>query len=181
MSSQPGPSQGGTNNGTLVTLDNLFSDITTSNNPIALNHTLRNCAPKDIRDTILASTLSNGQDPLSVLDVRSNTIGILYILWVILNSYLGRVEPDIWRLQDLHACTLRRRPHLLCLLSKHFAKTLTLNWRDMHPIVVSSRHSSPCALYSRQISVSSVAKGIMRLAEAMHNVGRSMHPNCTIR
>jgi COP9 signalosome complex subunit 3 len=64
----------------VVTLDNLFSDITTSNNPVTLNHTLRNCAPKDIRDTILASTLSNGQDPLSVLDVRSNTVGILYIL-----------------------------------------------------------------------------------------------------
>ena len=181
MSSQPGPSQGGTSNGTLVTLDNIFSDIITSNNSIALNHTLRNCAPKDIRDTILASTLSNGQDPLSVLDVTRNTIGILYILWVILNSYIERIEPNIRRLQDLHACTLRRPLHLPCLLSKHFATILTPNWRDMRPIVVSSRQSSSCALYSRQVSVSSVAKGIIRLAEAMHNVGRVLHPNCIIR
>ena len=80
MSSQAGSSQGGTNNGSLVTLDNIFSEITTSNNPGALNHALRNCASKEVRDTILASTLSNGQDPLSVLDVGSNTVGILYIL-----------------------------------------------------------------------------------------------------
>jgi COP9 signalosome complex subunit 3 len=66
--------------GTLLSLDALFSQITTSNNPFALNHTLRNFAPKDVRELILASTLSNGQDPLSVLDARGNTLGILYIL-----------------------------------------------------------------------------------------------------
>ncbi|KIM86905.1 hypothetical protein PILCRDRAFT_815352 [Piloderma croceum F 1598] len=139
MSSQPGPSQGGTNNGTLVTLDNIFSDIITSNHPIALNHTLRNCAPKDIRDTILASTLSNGQDPLSVLDVRSNTIGILYILSARLHS--SSTSPPA--LSFIEA---------FC--------------HDFDPEL---------ARYAPD-RVSSVAKGIIRLAEAMHNIKYAIQP-----
>ena len=65
-----------------MALDSLLTQITTSDNPAALNHVLKNFAPKDVRDTILASTLSDGGDPLTVLDVVQNTIGVLYILCV---------------------------------------------------------------------------------------------------
>ncbi|KAG5649762.1 hypothetical protein H0H81_002140 [Sphagnurus paluster] len=61
-------------------LDSILQQITTSNNAAALNHTLRNALPKESRDTILASVLGSGQDPLCVLDVRQNTLGVLYIL-----------------------------------------------------------------------------------------------------
>jgi COP9 signalosome complex subunit 3 len=62
------------------TLDGILNQITTSNNLVALSHTLRNILPKEVRDTILSSPLSSGQDPLSVLDVRVNTLGVLYIM-----------------------------------------------------------------------------------------------------
>ncbi|KAG6860267.1 hypothetical protein C0995_013511 [Termitomyces sp. Mi166 len=61
-------------------LDTILSLITTSNNASALNHTLRTNLSKESRDTILASTLSSGQDPLTVLDMRENTLGVLWIL-----------------------------------------------------------------------------------------------------
>ena len=63
-----------------MSLDTILNQITTSNNPAALNHTLRNAIPKESRDTILASALPGAQDPLSVLDMRQNTIGVLYIM-----------------------------------------------------------------------------------------------------
>lgn len=82
MSAQPGSSSAnqGSNDGSLLNLDAIIGQITTSNNLVALNHTLKNFAPKDVRDTILASTLSNGQDPLTVLHLGNNTLGIIYIL-----------------------------------------------------------------------------------------------------
>jgi COP9 signalosome complex subunit 3 len=61
-------------------LDHILHHIVTSNNPPALNHTIRSSLPKDVRDTILASALTTGQDPLSVLDVWENTLGMLYIM-----------------------------------------------------------------------------------------------------
>lgn len=65
-------------------IDGLVQQITTSNNLEALAHTLRSPAAsaKDVREFILASPLSSGQDPLTVLDLRNNTLGVLYILYV---------------------------------------------------------------------------------------------------
>lgn len=61
-------------------LDSIFHLITTSNNLQTLHNTLRSGAPRDVRDTILASVLQSGQDPLMLLDARTNTLGYLYIL-----------------------------------------------------------------------------------------------------
>ncbi|KAG6845052.1 hypothetical protein H0H87_001389 [Tephrocybe sp. NHM501043] len=61
-------------------LDTILTQITTTNNAGALNHTLRTTLPKETRDTILAGMLGSGQDPLSVLDMRENTVGVLWIL-----------------------------------------------------------------------------------------------------
>jgi COP9 signalosome complex subunit 3 len=63
-------------------IDNVVDQITNSNNISALNHGIRHALPKEIRETVLASALSSGQDPLSVLDVRENTLGVLYIMQV---------------------------------------------------------------------------------------------------
>ena len=63
-----------------VSLDNIINQITTSNNILVLNHTLRNAIPKESRDTIFSSPLAGGQDPLSVLDMKQNTLGVLYIM-----------------------------------------------------------------------------------------------------
>jgi COP9 signalosome complex subunit 3 len=60
-------------------LDTIIAQITSSNSARQLNDFLRNI-PTDTREVILASTLSSGQDPLTILDVRVNTLGVLYIL-----------------------------------------------------------------------------------------------------
>ncbi|KAJ3715066.1 hypothetical protein EV361DRAFT_451879 [Lentinula raphanica] len=72
-------------------IDGLVQQITTSNNVEVLAHTLRNTAAsgRDVREFILASSMSSGQDPLSVLDLRINTLGVLYILSARLNMYLN--------------------------------------------------------------------------------------------
>ncbi|KAF5389650.1 hypothetical protein D9757_004138 [Collybiopsis confluens] len=68
-------------------IDGLVNQITTTNNLEALAHTLRTPggSGKDVREFLLASPLSSGQDPLSVLDSRNNTLGVLYILSARLN------------------------------------------------------------------------------------------------
>ncbi|KAI9058652.1 hypothetical protein FKP32DRAFT_1596958 [Trametes sanguinea] len=63
-----------------ASLDDVLNQITTTNNLNSLNHYLKTFAPKESRDTILASILATGQDPLSVLDPQRNTLGYLYIL-----------------------------------------------------------------------------------------------------
>ena len=62
--------------GDLTSIDQVINGNSTS----ALNLTLRNGLPKATRHNILASVLSGGQDPFSVLDVKANTSGVLYIL-----------------------------------------------------------------------------------------------------
>lgn len=61
-------------------LDVVIVEITNANNYSQLSHSLRTFAPNDVRDTILAGSLTNGQDPLTVLDIAQHTIGVLYIL-----------------------------------------------------------------------------------------------------
>ncbi|KAF8327087.1 hypothetical protein F5887DRAFT_899097 [Amanita rubescens] len=68
------------------TLDAILSQITNVNsiharlNLQSLSHNLRNGLPKESRDAILAGILPGGQDPLGALDVRHNTLGVLWIL-----------------------------------------------------------------------------------------------------
>ncbi|KII84533.1 hypothetical protein PLICRDRAFT_45885 [Plicaturopsis crispa FD-325 SS-3] len=69
-----------------ASLEGLVHQITTTNNIGALNHALRNFAQREVRETVLASLLGGGQDPLTVLDVRVNTLGVLYILSARLHS-----------------------------------------------------------------------------------------------
>lgn len=78
-------------------LDTLIAQITSSNSPRELNNYLRNI-PNDTREVVLASTLSSGQDPLGILDVRVNTLGVLYILSARMIVH-GAVPPP-WQVVD---------------------------------------------------------------------------------
>jgi len=64
----------------LPSMNDLVAQIIATDDAAALNQTLKNLAPKDVRETILSSKLANGQDPLMELDAERNTIGCLYIL-----------------------------------------------------------------------------------------------------
>ncbi|KAF8838396.1 hypothetical protein BDN67DRAFT_971595 [Paxillus ammoniavirescens] len=77
--SAPTQAPSSTNEGN-VSLSNVISAITTAVLPSQLNQHLRNFAPKDVREVVLASLLPDGQDPLAVLDIQANTLGILYIV-----------------------------------------------------------------------------------------------------
>ncbi|KAJ3573813.1 hypothetical protein NP233_g2184 [Leucocoprinus birnbaumii] len=78
-------------------LDTIVAQITSSTNPKQLNDSLRSI-PTDTREVILASTLSSGQDPLGILDVRTNTLGVLYILSARLTVH-GAAPPQ-WPIVD---------------------------------------------------------------------------------
>ncbi|KAF7304915.1 PCI domain-containing protein [Mycena kentingensis (nom. inval.)] len=68
-----------------LSLDRILNEITTNTNLNTLNNILKTSLPKESRDTILSSALASGQDPLAVLDVHQNTLGVLYILSARLN------------------------------------------------------------------------------------------------
>jgi len=61
-------------------MDNIFQHVTTTPDPQQVAQYLRNLSPKEARDTALASPLSSGQDPLTVLHPTQNTLAMLYIL-----------------------------------------------------------------------------------------------------
>ena len=61
-------------------IDGVINQITTSNSISALNHTFKVSIARETKEQLLSSFLSNGQDPLTVLDVRTYTLGVLYIL-----------------------------------------------------------------------------------------------------
>ena len=69
--------------GGTASLGDVLTRITSESNPQSLNAYLKTFAPKDVRETILASILPGSQDPLSVLDPQHNTLGCLYILYAV--------------------------------------------------------------------------------------------------
>ncbi|KIL59923.1 hypothetical protein M378DRAFT_131069 [Amanita muscaria Koide BX008] len=64
-----------------ITPDAILAEITSlSHKPVLLSQNLKSALPKESRDAILARLLPGGQDPLGALDVRTNTLGVLWIL-----------------------------------------------------------------------------------------------------
>ena len=76
----------------LPSLDDVLTQITTNAQHLASY--LKTFAPRDVRETILASTLGSGQDPLTVLDPQTNTLGFLYILYVPPRQTSVRLAPN---------------------------------------------------------------------------------------
>ena len=89
-----------------VSLVNVIAAITTAVWPSQLNQYLKTFAPKEVRDLILASALPDGRDPLSVLDIQANTLGILHILCV---ARVFFVRVLTWRMIGPHGYI--RRAH----------------------------------------------------------------------
>lgn len=65
-------------------LDGLVNAATNGTDPAALAATI--AAIGNARDVTLRSTMAGGQDPLAVLDVRRNTLLVLWILCVFLHE-----------------------------------------------------------------------------------------------
>ncbi|KAI0698795.1 hypothetical protein C8Q76DRAFT_757488 [Earliella scabrosa] len=113
----------GSSSHALASLDDVLNHITTSNNPNSLHSYLKSFAPKDMRETILASTLGSGQDPLVVLDPSQNTLGYLYILSARLQQHsnsaptpsLDAIESFCRRFEPSHA---RLAPDRVTLLAR---------------------------------------------------------------
>ncbi|KAG6806845.1 hypothetical protein H0H92_009864 [Tricholoma furcatifolium] len=91
-----------------------LDSILANTNLATLNSTLR-------ASTLLAGTLSNGQDPLATLDPRENTLGVLYILsarfstptstpppWTAVEQFCQNFIPDHARLAPDRVTSLAR-------------------------------------------------------------------------
>ncbi|EKM56836.1 uncharacterized protein PHACADRAFT_254170 [Phanerochaete carnosa HHB-10118-sp] len=82
------------------TLDELVQYLTTTTGSAAtVNGTLKTFGTKETRDTLLASTLGSGQDPLEVLSPETNTLGYLYILAARLDVS-GALPPQIQHVES---------------------------------------------------------------------------------
>ena len=73
-----------------VDLESIIADITTSTSSQLLLPSLLSFAKHDVGETILASFLPGGLDPLTVLDAHVNTLGYLFVLFV---ASLDSVKP----------------------------------------------------------------------------------------
>ncbi|KAK7438016.1 hypothetical protein VKT23_018185 [Stygiomarasmius scandens] len=82
-----------------ISVDDLVQAITSTTNINVLANNLRSGAHKDVREVLLASALSTGQDPLDILHPSNNTLGVLYILSARLNAPTNTgVPPPSWAL-----------------------------------------------------------------------------------
>ncbi|KIY48410.1 hypothetical protein FISHEDRAFT_23327, partial [Fistulina hepatica ATCC 64428] len=61
------------------TLDNIVALIESSTNAADLHYQISSCAQRDVREAILASTLSTGADPLTIVPPH-HTLGALWIV-----------------------------------------------------------------------------------------------------
>ncbi|KAJ7696758.1 hypothetical protein B0H17DRAFT_929048 [Mycena rosella] len=117
-----------------LSLDRILNEITTTNNLGALNHTLKNGLPKESRETILSSGLASGQDPLAILDLRQNTLGVLYILSARLNAANTPVDPNLVATfcQTFLPDQARHAPERVTLLARGIVRLATqhnnLSW-----------------------------------------------------
>ncbi|KAF9445144.1 hypothetical protein P691DRAFT_806121 [Macrolepiota fuliginosa MF-IS2] len=105
-------------------LDTIIAQITSSPNTRILNDFLKNIQP-DTREVILASTLSSGQDPLNILDLRANSLGVLYILSARISVH-GAVPPP-WQVvdnfcQNFDQNQVRYAPERVILLGKNLSR-----------------------------------------------------------
>lgn len=155
-----------------VSLDRVLLEITSTNNLGALNQTLRGFAPKDVRESLLASSLPNGQDPLAVLEIERHTLGALYILYVLdLNLSISVFLFNLWHYLGLRASWFRRTVtcclHLTTLSNS--VAPLTLARPCGLPIAVCIRISAVITMLNKQL-VNIVAKGLVALAEGLNSV-----------
>jgi hypothetical protein len=164
----PGPATGADQP---VSLETIIQQITTPTVALSsLAHTLRTFAPAEIRETILASILPGGQDPLELLDPSVNTLGLLYLLYVPKRVELS-ARTRLTCLSDRRG-SLRaawRHQWIQCILRGSVGH-LSLSRRGWHPkevrmLLLALTHAD-CVW----LSVTLLARGILRAAELQHRV-----------
>jgi len=123
--SQAGASDSVTMSTEVPSLDDLINQITASVDLAALsqmNQTLKSFAPKDVRETILSSTMSGGADPLMVLNAKDHTLGYLWILSARLHTTTAPQRPTIESIEDFCSCfdpvQARLAPDRVTMLAK---------------------------------------------------------------
>jgi hypothetical protein len=158
-----------------VSLETIIQQITTPTVALSsLAHTLRTFAPADIRETILASILPGGQDPLELLDPSVNTLGLLYLLYVPERVELSprtRLTRLAGRRGSLQAAW--QHQWIQCIL-RGFVGHLSLNRRGWHPNEVRMLLSALTHADCVWLPVTLLARGILRAAELQHRVCK--HP-----
>jgi hypothetical protein len=117
-----------------ISLGSIVATINSTSNPSQLNQYLRSCASKDVREVLLASILPGNQDPLTLLNVRDHTLGILYILWV---SLIGMFHYAHRSFEGLRDCILSRLIIHCGTTSRVFAAISSLNMLALLRIEVS--------------------------------------------
>ncbi|KAI0310282.1 hypothetical protein OF83DRAFT_1070772 [Amylostereum chailletii] len=115
-------------------LDGILAQIVGTGPPglEALNKTLRGFSNKDVREVILSSLTSNGEDPLSLLDVVEHTLGVLYILSARLSAPVDVAPPvPLAFIEDFcarfNAMQARIAPERVTLLAKGIIQTAELH------------------------------------------------------
>jgi len=84
-----------------IFIDALITQVTSTPNPAQLNQAIKAGLPKDSRETLLSSFLSNNQDPLAYLSslqggLRNYTLGALYILYVLVTDRQRSANNDAY-------------------------------------------------------------------------------------
>lgn len=122
-------------------LDLVVVEVTNANSYAQLSNSLRTFAPNDVRDTILAGPLTNGQDPLTVLDVTQHTVGVLHIL-----SARFRTKNNLPTLGYLENFCQNFDVHQAIIASEHVIY-LARNLQDIAESTDSPKQPILCLLY----------------------------------
>ncbi|KAL5521545.1 hypothetical protein ACEPAF_2293 [Sanghuangporus sanghuang] len=108
-----------------ISVDAVLHEITSSQDDVRLNNFLRTYA-RESREVLYASLLASGQDPLSVLDARNNTLGYLYLLSARLtvpNTNLPPSQAIQQFCKEFDPVKARLAPERITLLAKGIVST----------------------------------------------------------
>ncbi|KAF9479877.1 hypothetical protein BDN70DRAFT_878305 [Pholiota conissans] len=82
-------------------IDSIFAQVTSAPNTTAVHQIFKAATSRDSQDSLFASFLSDGQDPLPLLDPRIHGLALLYFLSARLNANFSNVPPPPWQvIQD---------------------------------------------------------------------------------
>ncbi|KAH7907115.1 hypothetical protein BJ138DRAFT_1160881 [Hygrophoropsis aurantiaca] len=107
-------------------LDSIVLTITSATNLVHLNTSLRNFGIRDGREGTLSKLLADGQDPLDVLDIKTNTLGLLYILSARLHTSTSERPSDNYIkafCREFSVDQARYAPDRVTLLARGIAQT----------------------------------------------------------
>ncbi|KAH6905387.1 hypothetical protein BKA70DRAFT_1373169 [Coprinopsis sp. MPI-PUGE-AT-0042] len=111
-------------------MDGILQAVTSAQDAVHIANYLKNLSPKELRETALASPLSSGQDPLTMLHATQNTLAVLYIL-VARQNVNGAHPPGLDMLSEFcrtfDPVQARLAPERVTLLAKGIQKTALMS------------------------------------------------------